>query len=846
MHLTWRAGLQLAAAGSAIALITMIGSAPVSAAPAGKPGPAGLLPALRGLHHGANDDPGGEGEDIMNSAEQFSAVRTAPGTKVSPAAFAAATAAAGKLAHSGGRWQEVTNQPYNSDALGYRDPFWSNSSGGARLVSGRMTALAVDGSALYAGAADGGVWRSTDGGAHWKPVFAQQNNLSIGAVAVNPADHSVWVGTGEPNTSQDSYAGNGVYRSGDNGRTWQLVGRSLPNRLIYQITFDGFGHVYAATSYGLVRRSALDLTSAWKTVLKPDPNPTNSPYRTSFITDVKVQPGTNGNTVIAAVGWRGGTLPTDILFNGFYLSVNGGKTFSEVTPTGALHGATDLGRTTFAYSADGRRLYAVVESTATIGFKGAYESPSGNLAGPWKLLANTQTLIDSGSALAMSGGTPGSQAWYNQAIIVDPRNDNHVFLDLEEVFETNNAGQTWTTTGPYWNFPFSCWDVDPAQNTCPGTVHADQHALAISGGTLYTGDDGGVYAHPMRDVGVVKWRDLNATLHTLQYYFAAIGRAPHGSGDYIWGGLQDNGVSLLKPGATRMVSPFGGDGGDNIVDPNNGNRAVNEYVDLSMASTTNGGRSDGHTEVYNTISPSCFNPAYQSNPCDPNPRFIAPFSADIHNINHWVAGGEFAWDNQGKGWNTNCSATACDWKIVHDTGAGNQINAIADSGPVTYAGWCGSGCNPAGATPFTSGIDTNFGGTWHTVTSGVLPNRVPTSFTIDPANSAHVVVTFGGFSRHWIPNAGVGHVFVTLNGGRTWTNVSGNLPDAPADSSVIWHGKLVVSTDVGIFATSYSGPGNWVRVGTGQPVAPAVDLAVSPDLGYLLVATHGQGLWKIG
>src|SRR5215475_14532416 len=152
MHLSWRAGLQLAAAGSAITLITMIGSVPVSAAPAGRPGPAGLVAALRGLHHGTNDN-GGESNEIMDRAEQFAAVRTAPGTKVSPAAFAAATAAARKLAHSSGRWQEVTNQPYNSDALGYRDPIWSNSSGGARDVAGRMTALAVDGRALYAGAA---------------------------------------------------------------------------------------------------------------------------------------------------------------------------------------------------------------------------------------------------------------------------------------------------------------------------------------------------------------------------------------------------------------------------------------------------------------------------------------------------------------------------------------------------------------------------------------------------------------------------------------------------------------------------------------------------------------------
>src|SRR5579859_6536607 len=115
MRLTWKAGLHLAAAGSAITLVTLIGSVPVSASPAGKPGPAGLLPAVRGLQHGTYDG-GGEANQVLASAQQFASVRTAPATKVSPAAFAAATTAAGKLATSGGRWQEVTNQPYNSDA----------------------------------------------------------------------------------------------------------------------------------------------------------------------------------------------------------------------------------------------------------------------------------------------------------------------------------------------------------------------------------------------------------------------------------------------------------------------------------------------------------------------------------------------------------------------------------------------------------------------------------------------------------------------------------------------------------------------------------------------------------
>ena len=834
---------RIAAASSAIVLIAMAGTASAAASPGPHRGPAGLLPALShtSLKAGSDDTT----DEVLTSAEQFSAVRTAPGTSVSPAAFAAASAAAAKLGVTGTSWDEVTNQPYNSDAVHYRDPVWSNSSGGSGLVAGRITALAVDRGTIYAGGAAGGIWRSTDGGKQWTPVFDQQSNLSIGALAVDPADHSIWVGTGEANSNADSYTGNGVFRSADGGRTWQLVGNALPNYTVYRLTFDGQGHVYAATNRGLLRRSALDLTSGWTTVLKPDPNPAHSPYRTSFITDVQVQPRTGGQVVIAALGWRGGTLPSDTSYNGYYESIDGGATFTKLTLTGDLAGATDIGRTTFAYSADGKVLYALVESTATVALKGVYESANANPAGPWKLIANASTLASANSAEALSGEAPGTQAWYNQALAVDPANDSHVIVDLEEVYETTNAGASWSTIGPYWNFPYPCWNVNPAKDTCPNTTHSDQHALAISGGTLYTGNDGGVYAHPLADTGQVKWADLNATLHDLQYYYAGIGRAPQGGGDYIWGGLQDNGVSLLKPNAATMVSPFGGDGGDVIVNPANGNQAVNEYVDLSMASTVNGGRSDGTTNSYSTISPSCFNPIYKSNPCDPAPRFIAPFSADVTNINHWVAGGEFVWDNQGKGWSTACSATACDWVPVHDTGAGHTINAIADAGPVTYAGWCGNGCNPGGSAPFTSGIDTNFGGTWHTVSSPVLPNRIPTSFTVDPHNAASVVVTFGAFSRHWIPGAGVGHVFVSGNGGGSWTDVSGNLPDAPVNSSVVWDHELVVGTDVGVFATPATHPGVWERLGSSLPASPAVDLAVSPDQGYLLVATHGRGLWKL-
>src|SRR5207244_2444587 len=125
--------------------------------------------------------------------------------------------------------------------------------------------------------------------------------------------------------------------------------------------------------------------------------------------------------------------------------------------------------------------------------------------------------------------------------------------------------------------------------------------------------------------------------------------------------------------------------------------------------------------------------------------------------------------------------------------------------------WCGGGCNPG---VFSSGIDTNYGGTWHTVagptvTNGgdPLPQRYVFNMVVDSSDSAHVYALYSAYSRRWIPGGGVGHVFESKDAGQTWTDISGNLPDAPADDVVIVNGHLVLATDVGIFSTSESTPG---------------------------------------
>jgi hypothetical protein len=778
--------------------------------------------------------------EMLESADQYAEARTSPADSVDAGAFTAAYGSALALPVTGGAWSELTTKPYNSDDPAYRDPVWSNSGGGAGVVSGRATALAASGSALYAGTADGGVWKSTNGGGTWAPLLDDSPTLSIGALAVNPADGSLWVGTGEANTSSDSYSGTGILRSGDGGATFQRVGGTeLEGHLVTRLAFDGAGHVLAATSRGLYRRSTTPGTTAWQVVLKP----CVADHDTTYISDVVVRPGTSGRDVTAVVGWRGGSA-----CNGFYHSTDGGQTFAHTTVQGAINDG-QIGRTTLAYAADGSKLYAVVQSAQMFNhpttdgggtiLMGVFVSPTGNSAGSWNKIAEWRKLANSGSALKSgSGYHPGVQAWYNQFLTVDPANADHVYLGLEEVFETTDGGTSWNTIGPYWNFGLPC--AATSLDNCAKTTHPDQHAAMIAGGRLVVANDGGVYSRPVANA--TGWSNLNAGLRTLQYYYAGLGKAK--GGDAAWGGLQDNGVSLLLPGASTMVSPFGGDGGDTIVDPQNADRAVVEYTDLDMALTTNGGRSTGAVPSFREISPACFAYTYTPSPCDPSPRFIAPFRADVKNGSHWVAGGEFVWDNGGKGWSTSCSSSACDWKPVYDTGAGRSVTALAANGTTTYAGWCG----PCNAPTFARGIATNAGGTWHAVSAPNLPNRYVNALTVDPADARHVYAVFNGFSRRWTNDAGYGHVYESKDGGATWVDISGNLPDIPGDDLVIAKGgRLVLATDLGVYSAP-AGQGTattWSRFGSGLPNASVNDLTVAPDGSYVVGVTHGRGLWKV-
>lgn len=820
---------------------------------------------LRSLLRGAAQEPtghrlstigGGAGEsaELLTAMAQFDQARTAPGI-VAPGAYGAAFTSLSGLTATGSS-TELTTVPYQSDDLRYRDPVASNSTGGSTFVAGRVTGLAVDAAhgKVYAAAADGGVFRGSLSEPHgWTPISDALPTLSTGDLVYDASTDSLWYATGEANTSASSYVGAGVFRlaspSTGTFSTADLVGGTeLQSTTINKIRFDDHGTVWAATNRGIWSHPASTKAGAWTFRYAPNvsylPGGTNADNANAayknIVNDVAVQPGTNGQRVVASVAWRGGDT-----YNGFYRSDDGGATWRKVNPTGSIN-PKNIGNAEFSYSADGTKLYTVVESVTLYNkfsgvvnsiLDGVYLSGNGSVDGPWSKIADSHKLATSGSALKQTeigfGYGPGVQAWYNNFIQVDPANPSHVWLGLEEVFETKNAGASWTTPGPYWNFSFSCWSFDPQKNSCSSTTHPDQHSIAIGSGRVWVGNDGGVYSRPVngsldRYGHASDWRSDNKGLGSLQYYSVDVGTtAAHGLA--VSGGLQDNGQSLLLGDDTVMGSPFGGDGGDTLVDPRAGQgcNIVAEYVYLSMSVTNNCGVSDGTTHAIRSIDPG-----------DPGARFIAPFTDDTANPDHWLAGGRYVW-TQNDGYDI---ADGSSWTQAFDTGSGHSITAVSLQNGVGWVTWCGP-CNNSG---FTRGAATNYGGTWHQVSLTAVPNRFLAGVTIDPADAsgktAYVVVN--GFSRRFTegPGAGVGHLYRTTDGGLTWADASPSLPDVPASSFVVDGGTWYLGTDLGVVTSTDAGA-TWHRV-AGFPYVTVMQLRLGPD-GNVYAATHGRGIWRV-
>src|SRR5580765_3717031 len=368
-----------------------------------------------------------ESKEAVTIAEQFAQARTAPGI-VAPGAYGNAFTQIQGLTHSPGTWKEVTGVPYNADDPRYRD--WnSNASGGAGHGTARITGLAADSANhVYAAGADGGVWRSSQGGGAWTSIADTLPSLSGGDLQL-AGDGSLWFATGESNTGATSFVGAGVYRlgtpaSGSFAPTDRVGGKELESTTIGRVRWGGGSTVFAATNRGIWYHAAGSKAGAWTFGFAPNPSwmpeikddagnvlvpagsnwggntssgPTDAAYK-NIVNDIAVDPK-NPKHVVAAIGWRSGDS-----YNGFYETndfTTGPSGWHKLTVTlGSITNTSDVGYTTFAFSKNGDRLYAMVQQPSKINgsssLAGIFVSKTGSPKGPWNKIADAAQLHNSG------------------------------------------------------------------------------------------------------------------------------------------------------------------------------------------------------------------------------------------------------------------------------------------------------------------------------------------------------------------------------------------------------------------------------------------------------------------
>lgn len=803
------------------------------------------------------------------------------GSQASAARRAAAEAATAipVLANTG-QWREVGPKPYHTD-----NPKYGLQIEGFTVVAGRNPALAVDPTnpdIVWAGAAGGGVWRSTDAGAHWLAKSDLLPSLAVGAIAIDPTTRAVFVGTGEGNVGQDNFAGSGVYRSRDDGTSWQRVDANVADASATTAIAIGGGRIFVATNKGLFR--SIDGGDSYQDVVLPTDVAGTAPGTSTtanIVSDVRIHPART-DEITAAVGWRKGAAGGST-GAGLYRSTTGGApgSFTRMAPTGfgtASISNDPIGRTSLGYAVgqgqDHDIMWAVIEDpglergdlktgvpppVVSSTLNGVYRSADDGQT--WDLKATWETLAASpgegqGPGVATYG--PGIGSWYNQWIAVDPFNAEKVLVGLEEIFMTTAGANTpgtasWDTIGRYWNTCAAGFSVDcGAAGVGPyasATIHPDQHAFAFAAlpntrERLYVGNDGGVYRQDVaRGAGYdnANWIQLNNTLGTTQPFYAAM------SGDgTVYAGFQDNGTVKIDP-TGRADEVYSGDGFDVAVEPDDSNHAYEEYTYGAMNVTKDGGVS------WTSIQPSQLTDA----------QFSTPFSMDPLNKKHLIVGGRQVLETVA-GVDTSSWMQAYDLGTNSSAGTPNSVSGIGVRGTNVYVAFCAA-CDPVVNTPnvdaskFGNGIATNIsagctpqtgaGTCWHKARAAGLPNRYINAVAMDPNDPRTVWVTLAGYARRWyfpdgLPGAGRGHLFVSHDGGDTFVDVSANLPDAPANALVVRAGRVFVGTDVGVFSAPVTG-GAFTRVGVGLPNGYVLDLRTSPDGNTLVAASHGRGVWTL-
>jgi photosystem II stability/assembly factor-like uncharacterized protein len=660
---------------------------------------------------------------------------------------------------------------------------------GFQGATGRISAVVchpTNPDLYFVSGADGGVWRTSDGGGTWTPLTDNMPTQAIGAIAMDPTNPSIlYAGTGEAVFANHSRYGLGLYKSLDGGDIWQHLAESTfagrcfskiivspqNTSIVYASITQAGGfpqraaaknHPQAAGPRGVFRSA--DGGHTW--ALLP-----NLPDL--CITDLAMDPQ-DSSTLYAAAGYIFGDVG-----NGIYKTTDAGQTWTRLT-TGLP--AEIFGRISLAVAPSmSSRVYALITrpASATGGSasaRGAYRSDDGGQT--WARIGN--------------GPDQSSYGWYLSHVGVHPTNPDTVFMGGLTLVRSTAGGGTWSNITP---------------------PHVDQHAIAFdAAGRLVAGCDGGVYRSA--NLGG-NWQSLNAELGTIQFY-AGLSTHPTDAAVVI-GGTQDNGSNMRSSASLQWQHVTGGDGGWTQIDQANPHRIFTEWQGTGNLLRSTDGGVNFFASGSGLSGRNCFLPPYLIDPADPMRMLYA-----THRIHQSTNGGD-------------------SWTVLSGdltAGATGAIRALAmapGDSTVVYA-----------ATNDGRFLSSTDGGANFTLRLEDLRGwpRVTREIVVDPDEPGTVYLAGANFGH---PPTFPPRIRRSRNFGESWERLDATFPEVPVNVLAVdtrWQLPVVFAgTDAGLYRSRDDGR-TWRRYGSGLPSACIIDIELDIPRQRLVLGTQGRGAWE--